>query len=158
METAPEPLAGLVREHRLIEAAVADTLAHVGAAAAAPDDTALVDAALEQLWLLQLLLERDVALHIEKEEHVLFPAPRREIARLSELIDDMIAEHDEIKARRDLLGRTLAGLDDDHDEVHPLQERLRAESAQFARRAWPTWSGSLSACLCSYHSRSSTSF
>jgi hemerythrin-like domain-containing protein len=127
MEASPEPLAGLVREHRLIEATVAETLARLSAAVTAPDDGALTDAALEQLWLFQLLLERDVALHILKEEAVLFPTLRAELARVGPLIDHMIDEHDEIKARRDLLGRTLATLDDDHEAVHRLEEQLRAE-------------------------------
>jgi len=127
MEASPEPLAGLVREHRLIEASVAETIARLTQSVAAPEDGALLDGALEQLWLLQLLLERDVGLHIAKEEVVLFPTLRAEVARLAPLIEHMVDEHDEIKARRALLGRTLTTLDDDHEELRRLRDQLRAE-------------------------------
>jgi len=125
----PEPLAGLIREHRLIEATVAETLACVRAANAAPDDAGTVDTALEQLWLLQLLLEREVALHIEKEEQVLFPVLRQSIDGLSRLVDHMIDEHDEIEARRDRLGQALAALDQQHEEVHRLQAAVQSAAA-----------------------------
>jgi iron-sulfur cluster repair protein YtfE (RIC family) len=121
MPDAPEPIAGLIREHRLIEESVADALARVRAAVASPDDTDVVDAAIEQSWLLQALLELDVALHIEKEEQVLFPVLRQAVAGLTRLVDHMIDEHDEIKARRDGIGQALATLDAEHEAVQQLQ-------------------------------------
>lgn len=124
MPEAPEPLAGLIREHRLIEETVAKTRVRVGAAVASANDSDIVGAAVEQLWLLQLLLERDVTLHIEKEEQVLFPVLREAVAELTRLVDHMIDEHDEIKARRDGLGRALAMLDQEHEEVHRLQSTV----------------------------------
>jgi hemerythrin-like domain-containing protein len=129
VEIPPEPLAGLIREHRLIEATVADTLTRVRDARAAPDDAGLVDAAVEQLWLLQLLLERDVALHIDKEEQVLFPVLRQAVEGISRLVDHMIDEHDEIKARRDALGAALSALDAEHEEVHQLQAAVQRAAA-----------------------------
>lgn len=124
MPDAPEPLAGLIREHRLIEETVAETLVRVRAAIAAADDSDTVGAAVEQLWLLQVLLERDVALHIDKEEQVLFPVLRETVAGLTRLVDHMIDEHDEIKSRRDGLGQALATLDQEHEEVHRLQSTV----------------------------------
>lgn len=138
MGSTPEPLAGLVREHRLIESTVADTLARVEAATAASDDAALADAAVEQLWVLQLLLERDVALHIEKEEQVLFPVLRQAVEGLSRLLDHMIDEHDEIKARRDGLGQALAALDQDHEEVHRLQAAVQRTAADISQGSGTT--------------------
>jgi len=129
MPDAPEPIAGLIREHRLIEESVAETLARVRAAVASPDDSAVVDAAIEQSWLLQALLDEDVALHIEKEEQVLFPVLREAVAGLTRLVDHMIDEHDEIKARRDGLGEALAALDAQHEEVHRLQAALQDAAA-----------------------------
>lgn len=129
MDAAPEPLAGLVREHRLIEATVAETVARVSEANADPDNASLVEAAIGQLWLLQALMEDEVALHIEKEEQVLFPVLREAIAGVSRLVDHMIDEHDEIKARRNGLGEALAALDQQHEEVHRLQEAVRAAAA-----------------------------
>jgi hypothetical protein len=126
MDNYPEPLAGLVREHRLIEAAVAGTRERLDAALVAPEDASQVSRAVEELWLLLALLERELTLHIEKEEQVLFPTLRREIERLSSFVDDMISEHDEIKAKRALLSETLAALDDDHTEVQSGAAALRA--------------------------------
>ncbi len=125
MENTPEPIAGLIREHRMIEAAVAETGARIAAALSAPDEPAFADAALEQLWLFQLLLEREVAIHIAKEEEVLFPVLRAEVARLSELIDDMIFEHDQIREKRDALAGALAELADDHDAVEQARAQIR---------------------------------
>ncbi|MGE0545113.1 MAG: hemerythrin domain-containing protein [Dehalococcoidia bacterium] len=130
MSEAPEPLAGLIREHRLIEETVAATLLRVRAANTTPDDADVVGAAVEQLWLLQLLLERDVALHIEKEEQVLFPALRQAAAGLTRLVDHMIDEHDEIKARRDGLGQALTTLDAEHEEVLRLQASVELAAAR----------------------------
>jgi hypothetical protein len=125
-ETPPEPIAGLVREHRLIESTVSDALAAVTAAMDAPADADLTGAAFEQLWMLQALLEVDLTLHIEKEERVLFPVMRAEAARLSELVDLMIGEHDKIKAQRALLFQTLNELEDDHPQVEQARADLRA--------------------------------
>lgn len=124
MDTTPEPLAGLVREHRLIEAEVDAAGTALKAAAAAPEDPALVEGALAGVRQLCGLLEREVMLHIEKEERVLFPVLRAEVARLSDFVDDMIAEHDMVKEKRDVLCHTLASLDDDHDVVQQMQARL----------------------------------
>jgi iron-sulfur cluster repair protein YtfE (RIC family) len=124
MPDAPEPIAGLIREHRLIEETVAETLTRVRAAVASSDDSEVVDAAIEQSWLLQALLDQDAALHIEKEEQVLFPVLREAVAGLTRLVDHMIDEHDEIKARRDGIGQALATLDAEHEEVHRLQSAV----------------------------------
>lgn len=125
----PEPLAGLVREHRLIERTVTETLTAVRMVVAAPDAEARVTEALERLWTLQLLLEREVALHIEKEEQVLFPVLRDLVKGVSPLVDHMIWEHDVIKARRDSVGQALAALDAQHEEVHRLQDAVRDAAA-----------------------------
>ncbi len=125
MEITPEPLAGLIREHRAIEAVVAETQARLAAALAAPTDAVRRDAAIEQLWSLQLVLERDVERHIAKEEDILFPLLRRELSRLSDLVDALIDEHERIKAQRDRLSETLVLLDDDHADVRAAATRLR---------------------------------
>ena len=125
MNTTPEPLAGLIRDHRLIEEAVATARSAITAAAADPADPGVVDRAVDELWLLQSLLEQEVALHIDKEEQVLFPVLRHEVAALAGLVDGMVAEHDLIKEKRDLLGRTLAELDDDHSAVREATLQLR---------------------------------
>jgi hemerythrin-like domain-containing protein len=115
--TIPEPLAQLIREHRLIEAAVAEAKLRLTAATTDTLDSSLVDTAVEQLWLLQLLLEDDVERHIAKEERVLFPALRTQLQQLATLVDDMVAEHEDIKAQRNRVGAALATLDADHNAV-----------------------------------------
>lgn len=124
-ERTPEPIAGLIREHRVIEAAAAETGERVAAALAAPEQPALAGDAIEQMWVFQLLLEREVAIHIAKEEQVLFPVLREQVARLSELIDDMLFEHDQIREKRDQLAGALADLEDDHDAVEQARASIR---------------------------------
>lgn len=59
----PEPIAGLTRDHRRFEAAIAEArAAPVGAAAPEP------------LAALRALLDYELTRHIAKEEQVLFPA------------------------------------------------------------------------------------
>jgi len=125
MDVTPEPLAGLIREHRFIEATVTATQTCIAAALTAPTAPMLRDAAIEQLWTLQLVLERDLERHIAKEERVLFPRLRQELRRLSGLMDTLIDEHERIKAQRDRLGETLTLLDDDHADVRAAAARLR---------------------------------
>ena len=124
MSEPPEPLAGLIREHRLIEENVAATHSAVDAALAAPEDDA--SPAVERLWALLALLEDDVERHIAREERVLFPALRAACSDIAGDVDDMIGEHEQIKAQRALLAGALATLDDDHDDVRGAAEALRA--------------------------------
>lgn len=124
MSEPPEPLAGLIREHRLIEESVAAAHAALDVALAmSENDTA---PAVEQLWSLLALLEDDVERHIAKEERLLFPALRAACADISGDVDDMIGEHEQIKAQRALLAGALASLDDDHAEVRGAAAELRA--------------------------------
>ncbi len=117
MPAIPEPLAQLIREHRRIEAAVADARLRLTAAAATTLGSSLVGAAVEQLWSLQVLLEDEVERHIAKEEQVLFPTLRTQLQQLATLVDDMVAEHEDIKAQRSHVGALLAALDADHAAV-----------------------------------------
>ncbi len=130
MSGVPEPLAGLIREHRRIEAAVAETAGRLAAAVAAPADGNLVDAAVEQLWTLQLLLEDDVERHIAKEEQVLFPVLRAQLEQLATFVDDMLAEHEQIKEQRDRVGAALATLDEQHTAVREAITSVRQGAQQ----------------------------
>jgi hypothetical protein len=124
MSEPPEPLAGLIREHRLIEENVAAAHSALDAALAAPAGDA--SPAVERLWSLLALLEDDVERHIAREERVLFPALRAACTDLAGDVDDMIGEHEQIKAQRALLAGALATLDDDHDDVRGAAAELRA--------------------------------
>jgi hemerythrin-like domain-containing protein len=106
MNQPPEPIAGLIRDHRRFEAAIADARAALTVArAAAP------------LPAVQTLLEYELTLHIAKEEQVLFPALHEALADLEPDIENMLAEHDEIRERGARLGAALAALDEQHQAV-----------------------------------------
>ncbi len=126
MDDVPEPIAGLIRDHRAIEAVVSATSASVSAAAAAPSDAALLAAAFADLLRLRDLLGRQVTVHIEKEEQVLFPVLRAELAELSVFVDDMIAEHDQVREQKARIAQTLDALDAQHALIDVLREGVAA--------------------------------
>ena len=123
-DNIPEPLAGLIRDHRRIEQRLGEATRTVTAAALVPSDAALLEAALGCANALQRLLEREVAIHIEKEEEVLFPIVRKQIEGTQDLVDDMIAEHEDVRAKRVLLRRALAGLDGEHNVIERAKQQL----------------------------------
>lgn len=124
MGEMPPLLAALLDDHRRIEAAVARVTAHLPAALSGPHDPVMGGNALADVQGLQRLLENEVALHIAKEEEILFPAVRSAVEGIRPLPDDMVAEHDEVRARRELLGRTLGQIDDDHGSLLDAAARL----------------------------------
>ena len=91
MRVVPEPLAQLIHEHRRFEATVAEAATQLAAAVAAPADEGPVDAAIERLWTVQLLLEDDVERHIAKAERVLPAEELLSPATLMELTKLMAA-------------------------------------------------------------------
>ncbi len=114
----PEPLAGLIRDHRTIEEVVADARKAISAAAGRPEDRTLVAAAIEALRDLEAFAAVDLTLHIAKEEEVLFPAIRAAAEAETEMIiGDMLAQHDEVRDRNAEVRRVLAAIDNHHDEV-----------------------------------------
>ncbi|MGE0600513.1 MAG: hemerythrin domain-containing protein [Dehalococcoidia bacterium] len=117
--TLPEPLAGLVREHRVVEDLLSQSRQAVAPATAAGATGAAIARALEQARDLQAFASVDLTLHIAKEEEVLFPAIRtRADSEMKSVIDDMIAQHDEIREGERKIRQLLASLDADHEEVH----------------------------------------
>jgi len=128
VDGTPALIVALIEDHRRIEAAVARTSECLIAARLNPSDATL-EQALASVKGLQRSLEDDIALHIEKEEQLLFPAVRTAMADLSGLLDDMIAEHDEVRERRAKLGQTLERLDDDHSFLHHTATQLAGETA-----------------------------
>lgn len=125
MNAPPEPLAGLVRDHRRYESAVTDTHACLAAAIAGPPSGEQAAAAFAQLEALLSLLDHDIERHIAKEERLLFPLLRDGFAQLTPTVDDMVAEHDLIKTQRARLRHALAELDDDHAGVREAASALR---------------------------------
>src|SRR5690606_11659115 len=96
----------------------------------------LIPAMLEQLRGLEAFMSRELALHIAKEEQVLFPAYRA-LSGDDRLIDELVVQHDRVRERRELLARALQALDHDHHEVEVEQARLAARLEVAAGRVTP---------------------
>lgn len=126
MDELPEPIAGLVREHRVVEQLLADARAAVGAATARDADDDIVDHAMDVLRDLNAFLAIDLTTHIAKEEEVLFPVMRKLIEDNEAVVVDMLAQHDEIRAKEWDIEHMLAALDATHDEVHTESANLQA--------------------------------
>ncbi len=125
MNEPPEPIAGLIRDHRRFEAAIA--------AARAALDAESITASLSAL---RSLLDYELTRHIAKEEQVLFPALQQVLAALQPDIENMLAEHDEIRQRGARLGAALAALDEQHQAVRDacaaVQQGLREPAGQLS--------------------------
>jgi len=121
----PEPLAGLLRDHEQVAELIADARATfdgtvLSGANPGGANTGGAVRVLEVARDLQAFLAGDLMLHIAKEEEVLFPALRSladDMDNMDDLIVHMVAQHDEIRARQDLIDRTMAALDAHHDEM-----------------------------------------
>lgn len=132
-----DPFERLIRDHEEIAAAVAQARNAAEAAVAYPDDASLIPTMLNELHTLQRFMERELALHIAREEEVIFPAYRA-LAGDGRLIDELLAQHDRVRDRRALLDRVLAALDDHHDEVQQEHERLAARLSAVGASVTPT--------------------
>jgi len=125
LETEVEPIAGLIRDHVLVFELVTDAREALERALAAPteglpaepDEEDLEHQALELVRDLAAFLAEDLVLHIRKEEDVLFPALRGLAADLDKVIDEMVEQHDEIRAKKAMVERAVAHMDGAHDEV-----------------------------------------
>ena len=126
MEQLPEPLAGLVREHRLVEQIVHDAREAIDAATVRDAGDDVVTRAMDVLHDLDAFLAIDLTTHIAKEEEVLFPVMRRVIEENEVVVVDMLAQHDEIRAKESDIERMLGALDATHDEVQAEASNLRA--------------------------------
>ncbi len=126
MDELPEPLAGLVREHRLVEQIVHDAREAIDAATVRDAAGGVVARAMDVLRDLDAFLAIDLTTHIAKEEEVLFPVMRRVIEENEAVVVDMLAQHDEVRAKESEIERMLAALDATHDEVHAESANLRA--------------------------------
>jgi hemerythrin-like domain-containing protein len=124
MQQTPEPLAGLIREHRLIEATISTAVLNVRAAAAVPDDSERVASALVSLSTLHQFLEHELALHIQKEEEILFPVLRNQTSEIEITVEDMLGEHEKVRVQSSQLQQAIASLGADHGAVADACARL----------------------------------
>jgi len=118
VDQTPEPIAGLIRDHRQIEEVAATSHRAISAAAGRPLDAGIVAAAIEQLRALEAFAAIELTIHIAKEEEVLFPEIRR-VAQLEvdTIIGDMLAQHDEVRDRGAEVRAVLEAINGHHDEV-----------------------------------------
>lgn len=125
----PEPLAGLIREHRIIEETVSDARNAIGQAAADGASQDVIAAGLEAVRDLYAFMQVDLTLHIAKEEQILFPALEglNDVTDLA--VEDMFVQHDAVRERHALLEKTLATIAEGHDEVHAEQAGIEQHLA-----------------------------
>jgi hypothetical protein len=128
LETDVEPLAGLMRDHTDAHALVSAAREAIEEALATGGDEASGPAgvALEHVRDLEAYLAEDLVIHIAKEEDVLFPALRGFAAEMDQVVEEMVEQHDEVRARKDAIERALAHIGQTHDEVEAGHARLAA--------------------------------
>lgn len=131
--TVPAAISHLLAEHetgRQQFAALRSAVAAAQAGGTPPATTVAQIGAV--LGYLDGALER----HIAKEEGPLFPRLKAALPADDRLIDEMMAEHDLIRIKRDLL-RTVVDevLDGGHEELRAAFQTLRAAVASAAVRA-----------------------
>lgn len=119
---APDPVAILLAEHRI---AVQRFAAFDAAFAGVVDtDATTVLRAVEEARATLAFLDLDLEVHIRKEEEPLFPILKAALPADDRLIDEMVAEHDQARLKRDELRAALDQILDarDHDELRGQRE------------------------------------
>jgi quercetin dioxygenase-like cupin family protein/hemerythrin-like domain-containing protein len=125
-----DPIAILLDEHRAAEAVFASF--EQALAATARGGAAIrpaVDAARAMLAYLDGALE----VHIRKEEEPLFPRLKARLPADDRYVEELVAEHDQARIRREELRQMLDSLlaGEDHDELRQGREALRAAAAAY---------------------------
>ncbi len=123
-EITLEPMLQLVVEHRELDEVAGRADSAVDAAVRAPGDVDLASAAVTTITDFEVVLDDRLDLHIAKEEELLFPALRLD-EDTTKTVDELIEQHDRIRARYAELAQALERLDAAHDEVATERDRLR---------------------------------
>lgn len=123
----PDPIAILLAEHEAASRRFAALEEAVAALTA--DDPATVAWALDTVHQTLAFLDRDLEVHIRKEEEPLFPLLKAALPADDRLIDEMVAEHDQARLKRERLRAALEELTTGHDDVREGRERLRGALA-----------------------------
>lgn len=126
LETTVEPLATLMREHDEIHALVTNVRETAESAVDQPSDSELARRSLALFRQLDAYMAENLVLHIAKEEEVLFPALRGFAAELDQVVDEMVEQHDEVRARRAFIEKTLAALNHTHEDLDAERAALTA--------------------------------
>jgi len=126
-DSAPDPIAILLGEHA--EAAVEFDLLDA-AVSFAPEGRAGARRVLEAVRTALVYLDGKLEIHIEKEEGPLFPRLKAALPADDRLIDEMVAEHDQARMKREDLRAALDDLLGAHDDLRDEREGLRAALAE----------------------------
>ncbi len=124
---SPDPIAILLAEHEVAYGRF--VVLEEALAALSADDPATVARALDTVRQTLAFLDRDLEVHIRKEEEPLFPLLKAALPADDRLIDEMVAEHDQARLKRERLRAALAELSAGHDDVRQGRERLRGALA-----------------------------
>ena len=122
-DETPEPITVLIREHDACRAQLAR------AAGDRSSGERAFASALELLSYLETALET----HIAKEEGPLFPRLKAALPASDRLIDEMVAEHDLIRIKRDDVQAVLMELLGGHDDIRAERQALRSALADPGR-------------------------
>lgn len=135
MEETPRAIEILISEHDACREQVDRTLTLFGRTGLG--DGHFPDGTLEAAEQLLRYLDTDLETHIAKEEGPLFPRLKAALPADDRLIDEMVAEHDLIRMKREDAHAALLSLLDGHEEVRAVRETLQtalANAAQSGRR------------------------
>lgn len=127
----PEAIAVLIREHDACRAQLA--AAEQALTSARPSTPASSARALTIAGELLRYLETSLETHIAKEEEPLFPRLKAALPLGDRLIDEMIAEHDLIRMKRDDVEAVLQELLGGHDDLRAERQALRLAMADVRR-------------------------
>lgn len=120
----PNPIAILLAEHE--RAARQFALFETALAALDGDSPDAIRESLDVATATITFLDTELEWHIRKEEEPLFPRLKAALPAGDRLIDEMVAEHDQARLKRDDLHRLLDELLGGHDDLRQERDRLRA--------------------------------
>jgi len=123
MTDVPAAVRVLLAEHetgRHHLRATAAALARAGLGDRTAEQTAIA-----QTWMLMAYLDGSLEKHIAKEENCLFGRLKAALPANDRLIDEMVAEHDLVRMKRDDVRAVLDELTAAHDDVLQARGQLR---------------------------------
>jgi hemerythrin-like domain-containing protein len=124
IEKAPPAIDVLVAEHELSRLRLEVTASLLVQSISGGKQAA--EAALGQVWSLLQFLEGGLETHIAKEEGALFPRLKTALPADDRLIDELVAEHDLVRMKRDAVRALLVQVLDNLGDLRLDRESLRA--------------------------------
>ncbi len=133
-ETTSDPIAILLAEHQSAERQFAAYDVALSRVADGGDEA--VTRVLELTDAMLTYLDTDLETHLAKEEEPLFPRIKAALPADDRLIDEMIAEHDQVRLKRDDLRAAVSYIrTHTDDEMRDAREQLRTAARSVDRAA-----------------------